>query len=47
MSFKKALRNVMGNGKYDEETARKILAKRTREASPAAKRRNPNLRRVK
>ena len=37
----------MGGGKDAEKRAGRILAAKTRAASPAAKRRNPNLKRVK
>lgn len=45
--FKQAVKNVMKGGKYDKDTAGAIVAEASRNASPAAKRRNPNLRRVK
>jgi len=45
--FKQAVKNVMKGGKYDKETAGAIVAEASRNASPAAKRRNPNLNRVK
>ena len=45
--FQQAVRNVMKGGKYDKESAAAIVANASRNASPAAKRRNPNLNRVK
>ena len=47
MSFKKAMENVMKGGKYDKKSAAAIVANASRNASPAAKRRNPKLNRVK
>lgn len=47
MSFKKAMKNVMKGGKYDEEEAGAIVANASRKASPAAKRKNPKLKKVK
>lgn len=49
MSFKEAVKNVMkgGKGKYDKKTAAAIVANASRNASPAAKRKNPKLNRVK
>lgn len=47
MSFKQAVKNVMKNGKYNKEAASAIVANASRKASPAAKRRNPKLNRVK
>ena len=47
MSFKEAVKNVMKGGKYNKEAAAAIVANASRKASPAAKRRNPKLRRVK
>lgn len=47
MSFKEAMKNVMKNGKYGKKAAAAIVASASRNASPAAKRRNPKLRRVK
>ena len=47
MSFKQAVKNVMKGGKYDKKSAAAIVAKASRNASPAAKRRNPNLKKVK
>ena len=47
MSFKAAVKNVMKNGKFDKDAAAAIVAKASRNASPAAKRRNPNLKKVK
>lgn len=45
--FKQAVKNVMKGGKYDKEAAGAIVAEASRNASPAAKRRNPKLNRVK
>lgn len=45
--FKQAVKNVMKGGKYDKESAAAIVADASRNASPAAKRRNPNLRKVR
>lgn len=45
--FKAAVENVMKGGKYDKEAAGAIVAEASRNASPKAKRRNPNLRKVK
>lgn len=45
--FQQAVKNVMKGGKYDEEAAGAIVAKASRDASPAAKRRNPNLKKVR
>lgn len=45
--FKQAVKNVMKGGKYDKESAAAIVANASRNASPAAKRRNPNLRKVR
>lgn len=45
--FKKAVEDVMRGGKYDKESAGAIVANASRNASPAAKRRNPNLNRVR
>lgn len=47
MSFKKAVKDVMKGGKYSKKVAAAIVANASRKASPAAKRRNPKLRRVK
>lgn len=47
MSFKKAVKNVMKNGKYSKESAAAIVANASRNASPEAKRKNPNLKKVK
>ena len=47
MSFKEAVKNVMKSGKYDKKAAAAIIANASRKASPAAKRRNPKLKRVK
>lgn len=47
MSFKSAVKNVMKGGKYDKKTAAAIVASASRNASPAAKRKNPKLRKVK
>ena len=45
--FEAAVKNVMKGGKYDKEAAGAIVANASRNASPAAKRRNPKLKRVK
>ena len=47
MSFKSAVKNVMKGGKYGKKAAAAIVANASRKASPAAKRRNPKLNRVK
>lgn len=47
MSFKQAVKNVMKGGKYDKKSAAAIVASATRNASPAAKRKNPKLNKVK
>lgn len=47
MSFKSAVKNVMKGGKYDKESAAAIVANASRNASPAAKRRNPKLNKVR
>lgn len=47
MSFKDAVKNVMKGGRYSKEAAGAIVANASRNASPAAKRRNPKLRKVK
>lgn len=47
MSFKAAMKNVMKNGKYDKKAAAAIVAEASRNASPAAKRKNPKLKKVK
>jgi hypothetical protein len=39
--------SIMKKGGYDKETAAKILASKTRNASAAAKAKNPNLNKVK
>ena len=46
MSFKEAVKNVMKGGKYDKKSAAAIVANASRHASPAAKARNPKLRKV-
>lgn len=45
--FQEAVKNVMKGGKYDKDSAGAIVAEASRNASPEAKRRNPNLRKVK
>ena len=45
--FKQAVKNVMKDGKYDKDAAGAIVAEASRNASPAAKRKNPNLRKVR
>lgn len=47
MSFKEAVKNVMRGGDYDRDAAAAIVANASRNASPAAKRKNPKLNRVK
>lgn len=47
MSFKEAIKNVMRGGDYDRDAAEAIVANASRNASPAAKRKNPKLNRVK
>lgn len=46
MGFKAAQKNIMKSGK-SKEAAGAILAAAARKASPAAKRKNPNLKKVK
>lgn len=46
IGFEAAVREVQKEG-YSEEQARRIVASRSRNASAAAKRRNPRLMRVK
>lgn len=45
--FKQAMKNVMKGGKYSEDEAGAIVAEASRNASPAAKRKNPNLMNVR
>lgn len=45
--FKAVQEEVAEEGKYGEKQAAAILASRTRKASPAAKRKNPALKKVK
>lgn len=47
MSFKEAVKNVMKGGKYDKKSASAIVAAASRNASPAAKKKNPKLKKVK
>lgn len=47
MSFKEAMKNVMKGGKYSKDAAAAIVANASRNASPAAKRKNPKLKKVK
>ena len=47
MSFKKAVENVMKQGGHGKKEAAAIVAAASRNASPAAKRRNPKLKKVK
>lgn len=47
MSFQEAVKNVMNGGKYDKKAAGAIVANASRNASPAAKRKNPKLNKVK
>ena len=46
MSFQAVQKKIEGEG-YSKGSAGAILAKKTREASPAAKKANPNLKKVK
>lgn len=45
--FKQAVENVKKGGKHTDEEAAAIVASASRNASPAAKRKNPNLEKVK
>lgn len=47
MSFKEAVKNVMKGGKHDKKSAAAIVASASRNASPAAKKKNPKLKKVK
>lgn len=49
MGFKAAVNSVKkgGKGKYSDEAARAIVAAAARNASPATKKKNPNLKRVR
>ena len=47
MGFTAAAKSIAAKGGYSMASARAILYKSTVNASPAAKRRNPNLRKVK
>ena len=49
MGFKAAVDSVKkgGKGKYSDEAARAIVAAASRNASPAAKKKKPNLKRVR
>ena len=49
MSFKEAVKSVMkgGKGKYSKDAASAIVAEASRNASPAAKKANPKLAKVK
>lgn len=49
MGFKAAVNSVKkgGKGKYSDEAARAIVAAASRNASPASKKKNPNLKRVR
>jgi len=47
MSFKEAMKNVMKGGKYSKDAAAAIVANASRNASPAAKKKNPKLKKVK
>lgn len=47
MSFKEAMKNVMKGGKYNKKAAAAIVANASRNASPAAKKKNPKLKKVK
>lgn len=45
--FKKAANQIAKKGGYSQERANAILAASSREASPAAKKKNPKLKKVK
>lgn len=45
--FKQAVKNVMKGGKHDADEAAAIVASASRKASPEAKRKNPNLNKVR
>tara|TARA_R100001463_G_scaffold11755_3_gene32782 strand:- start:3046 stop:3204 length:159 start_codon:yes stop_codon:yes gene_type:complete len=47
MSFKKVRNKIARKGGYSKKAAAAILASASRKASPAAKRKNPKLRKVK
>lgn len=47
MGFKAAQRSIARKGGYSMKAAGAILASSSRKASPAAKRKNPNLKKVK
>tara|TARA_R100000742_G_C4166158_1_gene6021 strand:+ start:97 stop:255 length:159 start_codon:yes stop_codon:yes gene_type:complete len=47
MSFKKVAAKIARKGGYSKKAASAILASASRKASPAAKRKNPKLRKVK
>lgn len=47
MSFKKAVKNAMKGGKLNKKEASAAVAEASRNASPAAKAANPNLKKVK
>lgn len=47
MSFKEAVKNVQKGGKYSKKEAAAIVASASRNASPAAKRKNPKLNKVR
>lgn len=47
MSFKEAVKNVMKGGKCSKKEAAAIVANASRKASPAAKKKNPKLKKVK
>lgn len=47
MSFKEAVKNVQKGGKYNKKEAAAIVANASRKASPAAKKKNPKLKKVK
>jgi hypothetical protein len=46
MSFKSVQKSIMKSGNYSKAAAGAILANASRKASPAAKRKNPKLRKV-
>lgn len=47
IGFKAAQQQIASKGGYSQKSAGAILANATRNASPAAKKANPNLKRVK
>lgn len=47
MSFAEAVKNVQKGGKYSKEQAAAIVASASRNSSPAAKRKNPKLLKIR